>query len=274
MSGQSEVFFHVGLGKVASTYLQHRFFPKLQGITYLSTHRYKKSKQLIMSGSSSRWLVSREFDRQFEKEVRWFTETFPHARVIMIVRPHGSWVASQYRRYVKNGWYHPFNRFLDVKNDEGFWVKSDVPYFPRIQLVEELTGKKPLVLLHQTLKEDPWNFLNQIAGFCGATYDQADVSLKPYHTSYSEKQLLVLRSLCRKYVKKVPTGYQNKVKHWLFYRPWWAFFHLIMYTAQLFPNRWVPQENLTPRDELDLIDEFYKEDWAKVIRYVESQEIT
>ena len=33
-SSEKEVFFHVGLGKTATTYLQYQFFPKLRGIHY------------------------------------------------------------------------------------------------------------------------------------------------------------------------------------------------------------------------------------------------
>lgn len=267
MSDQPEIVFHVGLGKVASTYLQHRFFPKLKGIYYLSTHKYKKSKEIISIEKSTRWLISREFDRQFEKEVRWFTETYPQAKVIMIVRPHGSWVASQYRRYVKNGWYYPFSKFLDIEEDDGFWKKSDVLYFPRIQLVEELTGQRPLILFHEELKSDPWAFLGKIANFCQATFEQEGISLKPFHTSYSVKQLLVLRSFCRKNIKRIPQGHRNKIKHWLLYRPWWLLFHLIMYAAELFPESWVPKEELIPTAEIDRIDDFFADDWVKVQRY-------
>ena len=271
MSDQPEIVFHVGLGKVASTYLQHRFFPKLKGIRYLSTHKYKKSKQLIDPALSAKWLVSREFDRQFEQEVRWFTDTYPQAKVIMIVRPHGSWVASQYRRYVKNGWYHPFSSFLDMKEDQGFWKKSDVPYYPRIELVEKLTGQQPLVLFHEELKNDPWSFLGKIAEFAGATFKRESISLEPFHTSYTKKQLLVLRAYCRRYVKKVPKGYRNKIKHWVLYRPWWVFFHLIMYAAQLFLRSWVPKEELISQCDLDRIDDYFAEDWASVLAYAKRQ---
>ena len=44
---QPEIYFHVGLGKVASTYLQHRFFPKLKGIHYIKSTRYRRSLQII-----------------------------------------------------------------------------------------------------------------------------------------------------------------------------------------------------------------------------------
>ncbi|MFT4738431.1 MAG: hypothetical protein ACI8QD_000157 [Cyclobacteriaceae bacterium] len=267
MSNDHEIYFHVGLGKVASTYLQARFFPKLQGITYIPTNRYKKSKKIISAQLPSKWLVSREFDRQFDREVKWFTETYPQARIIMLVRPHDSWVASQYRRYVKNGWHYSFDHFLDMKNDEGFWKQSDVPYMPRIKLVEELTGQKPLVLFHHELKETPWEFLGKIASFCGATFEQSAVSLQPFHASYSVKQLLVLRQYCRIYAKKVPKGYSNKLKHWLLYRPVWAYYHLIMYAANFFPKSWVPKEPLIEPELLTEIKSAYHQDWEDIKAY-------
>ena len=69
---EKQIYFHVGLGKVASTYLQHEVFPKLKGIHYLPTGKYKRSKSIIPQLEVAKVLVSREFDRQFEDEVRWF----------------------------------------------------------------------------------------------------------------------------------------------------------------------------------------------------------
>jgi hypothetical protein len=109
-----EIFFHVGLGKVASTYLQHSFFPQLQGIHYIKTSKYKHSPEIIAKGEYDRYFVSREFDQQLEDEVRWFSGFYPQARPIIIFRRHDSWIASQYRRYVKNGGYLPFKGFFDV----------------------------------------------------------------------------------------------------------------------------------------------------------------
>ena len=268
MSEQPEIFFHVGLGKVASTWLQRLFFPVMRGIQYLPTNRYHKAVQLIHNQPEvSKWLVSREFDRQYEREVRKFVEVFPQARIIIFLRPHADWITSQYKRYVKNGWYHAFDSFIDLEKDSGFWKKADLLYYPKLALAEQLTGKPPLVLFHDDLKNDPFTLLDRIARFCGASYDRSHVSLQPIHTSFSEKQLLFLRTFCKKYVRKIPQGKASKLWNWLTFRPWWAFFHLILYAVPLLPRQWIPNEPLIPKHLLDDIQITCQDDWEQVRQY-------
>jgi hypothetical protein len=268
-SEEREIYFHVGLGKVASTYLQHSFFPRLKNIRYLSTHRYKKSKKLILGSREVKFLVSREFDIQFEREVRWFTETFPQSRIIIIFRRHDSWIASQYRRKVKNGFLGDFSDFFDLKNDQGLWKKEQLLFRPKLDIIDQCCQHKPLVLFYEDLRKDPWRFFSQIAQYCGATYDPNNISLDKVHPSYSEKQLKVLRTFCRKVVRKTPKGYRNKWKLWLLYRPWWALFHLVMYAALLIPNKWVTNNPLIEEEDLKAIRAAYQDDWESVKAYAE-----
>lgn len=267
MGNQPEIFFHVGLGKVASTYLQHRVFPKLKGIQYIPTNRYKKSKRIIQGNPTGKYLVSREFDRQLEREVAWFTETYPQSKVIIIFRRHDSWIASQYRRYVKNGWHWDFSKFLDLANDSGFWKREQLLFYPMLQVIEKYTGSKPLVLFHDELKAEPEAFVKKISDYCGATISFKEISTASVHKSYSEKQLLVLRAFCRKFKKVPPRAYHNKLIHWLLYRPWWGFFHLIMYVASVIPKGWVPKGPLVPVQTLLEIRATFEEDWQRVVDY-------
>ena len=131
-----EIFFHVGLGKVASTYLQYAFFPKLKGLQYIQRTNYQKSPHIVKKSSEKRFLVSREFDQQLEEECRWFSSFFPEARIILIFRRHDSWIASQYRRYLKNGESLTFTEFIDVKKDNGLWKLSDLDFYKKIEAIQ------------------------------------------------------------------------------------------------------------------------------------------
>lgn len=269
-----EIYFHVGLGKVASSYLQQRFFPKLKGIRYISTHKYKKSLRIIQDSQETRFLVSREFDRQFEDEVKWFSSHFPNARVIIIFRRHDSWIASQYRRFVKNGLTIPFNEFFNLDESRSSWEHRHIEFYWKLEMIEEYFGSKPLVLFHDDLKKDSLGFLQKLSSFMGATFDPDSINLNAAHSSYSEKQLRVLQAFCKRFKKERPKGYSNKWKHWMLYRPWWALFHLIMYAAKLFPNAWVPEAELCPADEMKAIREAYEEDWQKVQAYAKANNPT
>ena len=271
--GKPEIFFHVGLGKVASTYLQHRVFPKLRGIYYIPTGKYRRSKQIIPSLGSEKILVSREFDRQLEDQVKWFTETYPNAKVIILLRRHDSWIASQYRRHVKNGFQGEFRDFLDLENDQGHWKREELNFSKKLEVIEKYTGQKPKVLFYDDLKADPWTFFDSICDFLGTSYEKSTISLKRVHTSYSEKQLLVLRSFCRRFLEDPPKSYQNKILHWILYRPWWGFFHLILYAATIFPESWVPKEQLINPRELDSVRVHFEEDWNEVLAYAKASEL-
>ncbi|MFY0606011.1 MAG: sulfotransferase domain-containing protein [Cyclobacteriaceae bacterium] len=260
MSEQPTIYFHVGLGKVASTYLQTEVFPKLQGIHYISTHRYKKSTEIIPRLDAKKTLVSREFDRQLEEEVRWFTTSYPQARIIMVLRRHDHWIASQYKRHVKNGYYHPFESFLDLVNDHGYWGKKELNYSAKWEIIEECCEHAPLVLYYDDLKNDPQRFLNDLTSYLGVE-KPTNISTRVVHRSFEEKQLKVLRSFCRKFIRVVPTNHTNKWKHWLLYRPVWLCYHLILYVSLLIPDFLVSNEPLIPQESLDQVRKEFDEDW-------------
>ena len=268
MSSQPEIYFHVGLGKIASTYLQHRFFPKMKGIKYIPTVHYKRrSKQIIEKGGHDKFLVSREFDRQFEREVKWFTESYPDSKIIIFFRRHDSWIASQYRRYVKNGNSYEFEEFIDVDNDEGFWKKKYLTFYPLLKIIEECSSQKPLIIFHDEVKKDIWSVFDKICQYTGASYNREDISTKPFHTSYNEKQLKVIKAFTSRFVKKAPKSYENRIIRWILYKPWWVFFHLILYVALIIPESWVTKKPLINPESLKKVRDTFQDDWEKIQAY-------
>jgi hypothetical protein len=265
---ESEIYFHVGLGRVASTYLQNKVFNNLEGIHYIHKNRYRRSVSIIQNKGLGKYLVSCELDRQFDEELPKFLASFPDAKVIILFRDHGSWIASQYRRFVKNGWYYSFEDFITLDKDrEGFWYKKHLNYYSKLESIEKLSKHKPLILFYDELKKDPWGFFDKIASYTGTTYNKESISLDKVHSSYSEKQLLVLRSFCRRYIRHFPRQSANRTLNWFVFRPWWAFFHLVMYVAYFFPKAWVPKEAFTDSDYLKKINNLYSDDWEKVKSY-------
>lgn len=262
MSKGKKVFFHVGLGKVASTFLQHQLFPKLQGIHYIKPSQYRRSKTIIAQIQGQDVLVSREFDQQLEEELRWFCADVSNVHVILCVRRQDDWIASQYRRRVKNGWLLEFNQFLDLKNDQGFWKKEELYYQPKTEMIQEVTGNEPLVMVYDELQEAPEAFVKRLTDYIGLTAPR--ISFRKVHTSFADKQLVVLQWFCRTFIRRVPKGRSNKVLHWLLYRPVWAFYHLILYGAAVIPGGWIRRRLIDP-EELEEIRAFYDEDWSKVV---------
>ena len=260
-----EVFFHVGLGKVASTFLQQQLFPKLCGIHYIGPQQYKKSAVIIRRSKESKILVSREFDKQLEEELRWFCQEVPHPRVIICLRRQDDWIASQYRRRVKNGWLIPFDEFIDLEKDQGFWKKEELYYQPKIDLIKEITGHEPLVMRYDQLREKPEVFVRRICDFMDVPVPES-VNYHPVHRSFTDKQLIVLQWFCRTFVRSVPRGRSNKILHWLLYRPAWACYHLILYGATLIPRSWIGRRELIDPEALESVRKFYEMDWEQVMK--------
>lgn len=269
-----EVFFHVGLGKTASTYLQYAFFPKLQGIQYIQRTRYRFYKEIISKSSHHRFLLSREFDQQLEDEVKKFAPHYPQARIIILFRRHDGWAASQYRRYVKNGGIAPFSEWFDVEQDKGLWKRSDFYFMPKLAVIEKHFEHRPLVLFHEDLKKDGALFLQRMANFLGATYNKDQVSLKPVHRSYSEKQLKVIKSVGKYFFRQNRNLSENKVMNWFQRRSQLLTSYMILYPARYLPESLAPSAPLIPKAELEQVRQFYEADWEQVQAYANANNPT
>lgn len=264
---QSQIFFHTGLSKTGSTFLQHQIFPKLGGIHYIPTVKYRKALGLIPRLKKDKILVSREFDQQFEQEVIRFSGEYPNAHPIVVFREHSSWILSNYKRFVKNGHPISFSEFIDLKEDKGLFKIQDLNFYHKIELLEKHFSQKPLVLFYEDLKQNPKMFIQQILDYTQTQVDYTHVNLNPKHVSYDEKAIKWVRKLSSKiyFQKKLeihrkPLGflynlYANIVRY------------TILYGSRPFPERWFPQENLVEIEELDTVKDFCKKDWEKVKQY-------
>lgn len=264
-----EIFFHVGLGKVASTYLQYKFFPKLIGVHYVQRTRYRLFASIIPKVNSPKVLFSREMDQQLEREVLKFSSLYPDTKTILLLRRHDSWIASQYRRYVKNGGPKSFDEFFDIEKNEGLWKHSDVGFFSKIQILEKHFNHKPLVLFHDQLKKDPHAFFSRIADYIGASYNKEDISLAAIHKSYNQKQLKVIFQFSQHFFKKEPVWSDNLVINWFQRRSRLLACYLILYPALLVPKSWVSSDPLIPEDRMKKIREAFEEDWQKCLAYAD-----
>ncbi len=264
-----QVYFHVGLGKTGTTYIQYELFPKLKGIYYIQRTRYQNALKIISSTSYPKYLVSREFDQQLPDEVAKFSKHYPDAHVIIVFRRHDSWIASQYRRFAKNGIHIDFNSYFDIDNNQGLWKYDDLNYMAKLKIIEDHFSQKPLVLFQEELKTDPYGFFDKIATYTGTTYNKEDISLDKVHASYEEKQLKAVRKLS-KYLFPTEEKYSRKtLRGWLQWRRIQLTSYAIMYSALLLPDAWFSDVELTPKEQLDKISEHYADDWEQVQAYAE-----
>lgn len=264
---EKQIFFHVGLSKTASTYLQEKVFPLFEEVEYIHRmYRYNNVFEIIEKSEKNIILISREFDHQFERELKRFAPKYPDIQVIVVFRRQDSWIASQYRRFFKNGHIIPFTDFFSLKEDKGIFKKSDLYFTHYIEIVEKLFTKKPLVLLYDDLRKDPMAFFDYIAGIMGVKYDKTKVNLKTKHKSYSEKQLKALKA-----VSKVISVRKDNVKYPFLYQLKRFYTNLIrystLYIAKVLPDTWFNSEPLIDPKELKVVKDYYEEDWKYVIEY-------
>jgi len=192
---EKDIYFHVGLGKAASTFLQYQFFPKLNGIAYLQRSKYARYKKHISNCTEEKILISREMDNQLYYEVDKFLKDYPQAKIIIVFRQHSSWLLSQYKRRVKNGFNGSLKQFIDVKLDKGYWKTEQANYQKMIKFLNSKCSNKPLILDYALLKKEPALFFNQIANYTDSHFDFESLNIKAKHKSYSAKQLILKRKL-------------------------------------------------------------------------------
>jgi len=268
MSKSSEIYFHVGLGKTGTTFLQYQVFPQFKGIEYIQRTRYKNVKKIIVATKANKYLVSREFDQQFEVEVKKFAETFPDTTTILVLRRHDSWLASQYRRAVKNGFTYTFNEFIDLKNDTGFFKIKDLTYYSMILLLEKHFTKKPIVLFYEDMKKEPKIFIENLAKQLGVTVNVNRLNLQPKHTSYNEQQLRAVNWLAKQINIKKERVFKNEFLHLLhrLYLSIWRYGTL--YVSKILPKNWFSQEILLTRENLKVVKIHFEVDWERCKNYI------
>ncbi|HXH19200.1 MAG TPA: hypothetical protein VNJ07_08970 [Chitinophagales bacterium] len=271
---EKEIYFHVGLGKTASKFLQHKIFPRLQGIYYIKPSQFKRYRQLIDRSPHPKMLLSREFDNQLEAETAKFALHYPHARIIIILRRHDAWIASQYRRHLKNGYCCSFDEFIDTDGDTGRWRRDKLFFMPKLLHLEKLFGTKPLVLFHDELQALPRQFIGKIIRFTATSCDMERLRLKPYHTSYSDKQLRVMRHAGKYLLPQRETPYsKNPLFSWMQKRARLLACYSILYPATLVPGFFLPNEPLIPAASLEKIRRYYAADWEQCRRYAADKTI-
>jgi hypothetical protein len=266
------IFFHVGLARAASTYLQHKVFPHLQGVHYIPPQHYRRAPHLIAATTAPTYLVSREFDQRLAWAAQQWAHVFPETRIILVLRRPDRWIASRYRQFVKNGNSLRFPEFFDIAHDTGYWKRQEASMWAKIRIIEQYFPQKPLVLLLDDLVATPYAFLDQLAQFIGCTYDKARISLRPYHTSYSDKQLQVMLRV-GKGVFALDPSYDQGARwvQWVAQRARLVACYGILYPAVLVPASWVARQPLIAPELLAQIHDFFAEDWHRCQAYARQQ---
>ncbi|MXV37475.1 hypothetical protein GO491_02100 [Flavobacteriaceae bacterium Ap0902] len=256
-----EIYYHTGLSKTGSTFLQNRFFPKVRDAYYLPTRKYRNALNIIPKIDRQKIIVAREFDQQFQEQIIKFSSQYPHAKPIVVFREPGSWALSNYKRFVKNGHPITFKQFIDIEKDQGIFKIKDFRYSRYITLLENNFNEKPLVLLYEDLKSNPEKFLKSLTDYMGSPLDLTQINLLPKHVSYDEKSLKLVRKLSayipfqkKLEIHRQPLGYlynlyANIVRY------------IILYGAKPLPASWFSKEVFADPKEVEAVSNRFKNEW-------------
>ncbi len=268
-SKNPHIFFHVGLGKTGTTFLQYRVFPFLKGVHYIQRSKYHKAKSIIAQTNSSKYLVSREFDQQLEREVKDFSATYPEATPIIVFRRHDKWIASQYKRFIKNGYRFSFPDFFDLHADNGKFKIKDLSYYKMIQLLDKYFSPTPIVLLFQDLKNNPVAFIEKIVELLEVSYNKKDINTAKKHVSYNQQQLRAVYAMGNIInLQKRPLS-RLKVIHFLGALGLDIVRYLTLYSALLLPRQWFSDTPFIPEHHLTEVREYFASDWEKCLKFAE-----
>lgn len=258
MKNSPEIYFHVGTGKTGSTFLQARIFPLLKGIHYIPTNRYHKIFREIENCQAEKILVSREFDQQLEREVKIFSKKHPNTIPIIVFRRHDSYIASQYRRFVKNGFTGNFQAFFDLQNNKGYFKQTDLNYKRQVALLKKHFTKEPIVFTYEDFKANTQSFADKWSKIMKCSLDKERVDWSRKHTSYSEHQLKVIKQFGSFINLTKRRVFKNSVLHFLWRIYLGSIRYSILHLSFLVPKN---TEKLISEEELKTVKKHFQEDW-------------
>jgi len=266
------IYFHVGLHKTATTYLQRLVFPRWPGIKYM---RYRNIEYFLRLSDREKYLISCEglsggtfarLDDRLRGMAR-LAEMFPGSHALIGLRPHGGFVASLYSQYLRYGGSAPFERFfcLDGPQDQVVWRRQDLSFRALIECLETSFGEPPFVFQMSELKSDPEGLLADMARFMGTPSAPPLLADKAQNISLGAWQGSLLRGINRRAgISHSPDGRNRPF-------PRLARWRLDPTTISHKLLGRLPGGPLVPPEARQRIDEAYREDWAFVTDYIKTQ---
>ena len=267
-----EIFFHVGLPKTASTFLQRKVFPKFNDIQFIKKHDFKRKDRIIEQTDHQKILLSIELNPDVSsgmQKLRDVAQKYPHTHPIIVLRRHGSWLKSKYKYYLRKHGTRKFDGYFDF-NETGILKPKNLMFYPKIKLLEELFEPEPLVLFQEELKQNPYEIIDLLADYVGATYDKNAIQVQTVKKSYSPKQLKKVRRFNRWY--QYDHSYiTSKTKKFVYKKFSGLLLHSVAFSASIFPDKKSEKEKLIPQEKIDAVNEAYREDWEKCLNYARKQ---
>lgn len=261
------VFFHVGMPKTASTFLQRNVFPHFRDVHFIKKHDFKHHKRFILQTTKDKVLLSTELDLHRERSVRKIRDiasAYPGTQPVIVLRRHSSWLKSKYKYYLRKHGTYSFWEYFGP-HEEGIINHKALRYYDKLKLLESTYEKRPLVFFQEELKADARAFIAQLAEMLGTAYDDRAISIKTVKGSYSEHQLKHVRRFNRRYKFRKPDG-MPKIKKFAYRKFSALLLHTVAFLGKFLPDP-MHGDPLIPQASLKAVDEQFRYDWLQCLEY-------
>jgi hypothetical protein len=256
------IFFHVGLHKTGTTFLQKAVFPKWKEITYIPWPNLELFLRLDVTKT---YLVSREglsgknraHHDERDASLKRLSELFPDAQILISFRKHSGYITSSYRQYLQRGGPARFEQYFDLENDGGVMRRDDFVFRRKLESLEKHFGRRPFVFLHEELSGNLDSLLRDMEGYIGGKAPApGEISKKRYNESVGYYPAQLLRRL-NKYTRSElnPDGRHN-LNH--------RILRQLRLTPEAFCRQWLsflPNRPFLSREAASRIDLYYQHDW-------------
>lgn len=264
---KAEIYFHVGIPKTASTFLQRNVMPYFRGVQFVKKRHHKYHKEIVANSDSEKILFTCEFDHALENELNTFAKNYGKCNIIIVFRRQDAWIASRYRYHIRKNGHLSFDEFFNLDKNDGYWHIEDLEFYRKIELIEKyFPHNKPLVLFQDNLKNDAWGFIDKLADYIGVTYNKDDIKMQVVKKAYQDKHLMIVRWFNRAF-RYNPDRFKSKLMRKLHKRSRELFLHSAAAIGYLLPGSFFKNKTLIPPNRLSQIRKYFDDDWNRCKTY-------
>ena len=121
-----------------------------------------------------------------------------------------------------------------------------------------------MVLLYDNLRHDPKSFINKLARLLNAKIDIDSIDFSKKHSSYSEKQLKIIRSISKTIDLTKRRKHTSGVLHFFWRLALGLIRYSILFLARLIPSGMMDSSPLIDPTELEKVQLYFAGDWEAI----------
>ena len=107
---KTENYYHIGLCKTGTTFLQKNVFPKIKDINFISSYSHERDKRCNITLYSYEKLTGSPMWHDWYATYDLLQRIPTDSNIILVLRDKKKWVRSNYVHYIKSGGYLSFKK--------------------------------------------------------------------------------------------------------------------------------------------------------------------